>query len=379
MDFNYPPRRPPEDPDELDACLVELITRAWGTGWMPADLLAAVDHECDRRTVPLTAALIQREHTERDYGGRLSARWQSQLASVREVTADPTGTINARKRGWRSDRLELWSLLGCLPNLSQLGPLPGEADPETSRSDGKENSGTGEPIDHNVLRRVRALLAKAESSDFDAEADAFTAKAQAMISEHSLAAALRSGVGADTTDGPDSIRLAVERPYDREKFHLLAVVGRANRCQAILHDRLGFATIIGYPIDLDATELLFTSLLVQATRAMHRHGSTTDAYGNSTTKAFRRSFLVGFAGRIGERLTAETERATTEAAAASPDTPLLPVLAGRADRVESAVGDAFPRLTSMRQSRAAFDGSGYTAGVSAADRADLAARRPLAS
>jgi hypothetical protein len=113
---------------------------------------------------------------------------------------------------------------------------------------------------------------------------------------------------------------------------------------------------------------------------MLQHGSTTDGCGNSTTRAFRRSFLVGFAGRIDERLTTENAQATERAAAtADPERPLLPVLASRAVEVERLVDEAFPDLSRMRPSHATFDGSGYTAGVAAADRADLATRRPLAS
>jgi len=60
--------------------------------------------------------------------------------------------------------------------------------------------------------------------------------------------------------------------------------------------------------------------------AMLRHGSTTDGYGNATTRAFRRSFLLESAGRLTTENTRATQRAT---ATAAPDWPLLPVLAGR--------------------------------------------------
>lgn len=374
------PLRPPDDPDELDAGLVALITSAWQISWMPADLLAMADRDLAPSTVRLAAALILREHDVQGYGGRLSPRWQIQLAHVREVAGDGEQTVTSRHRGWRTDRLDLWFRLVHLPGLRRLGPLPGEAEVSAPRPVGSETPSPQWALDVDILRKVRALLAKAESSAFEAEAEAFTAKAQTLITDHSLADALRSSGNAGGDGGPDAIRLAVERPYDREKFHLLCVVARSNRAKAILHDGLGLATIVGYPIDLEATELLFTSLLVQSSRAMLRHGSTTDGYGNSTTRAFRRSFLVGFAGRIDERLTTENAQATERAAAAAePDGPLLPVLASRAAEVDRLVDEVFPALSRLRPSQATFDGSGYIAGVAAADRADLATRRPLAS
>lgn len=370
------PHRPPDDPDELDAGLVALISHAWTRGWMPTDLIGAVAHCCRPASTRLAAALIRREHAERGYGDRLAPRWQRQLTDVEAMIADPGAVIAARRRGWRTDRLDLWGVLAFLPRLHRLGPLPGEADPAAEGSLGAADRTASSP-DPGLLRRVRALLAKAESSEFDAEAEAFTAKAQALIATYSLADALEHGDTIGSTNGPASIRLMIERPYPREKFMLLGVVARANRCRSILHDGLGLATVIGYPIDGEATELLFTSLLVQASHAMQRHGSTTDAWGTSTTKSFRRSFLQGFAERIGERLAGESDTVTAETAASSPS--LLPALAGRAAQVDRTVDEVFPELSRLRPSRAAFDGSGYLAGVAAADRADLAARRRLAS
>jgi len=369
---------PPEDPDELDAGLVALISAAWQMGWMPGDLLGMVDHDLKPSALRLAAALILREHDLQDYGDRLSPRWKIHLAHVARVAGDREQPVVSRHRGWRTDRLELWFRLAHLPALRRLSPFPGTADASAPRPEGAEPMAYGS-LDVDILRKVRALLAKAESSAFEAEARAFTAKAQTLITDHSLADALHSARSADPAEGPHAIRLTVERPYDREKFALLGVVARSNRARAILHDGLGLATIIGYPIDLEATELLFTSLLVQSSRAMLRHGSTTDNVGNSTTRAFRRSFLVGFAERINERLAAENEQTTARAAAAQPDSALLPVLANRAAEVSRLVDEAFPDLSRMRPSRATFDGSGYIAGVAAADRAELAARRHLAA
>jgi hypothetical protein len=372
------PPAPPDDVDELDAGLVALITGAWSLGWMPGDLLAMADHELRTSGRRLTAALILREHHHQGYGDRCSPRWLVQLSRVREAVGDHVAVVASRHRGWRSDRLELWSRLMCLPHLRRLGPMPGHADPAAVRA-AAQGSDQPASVDDDVLRKVRALLAKAESSPFEAEAEMFIAKAQTLIADHSLADALRASRDGAASDGPDAIRLAIERPYDREKFALLGTVARANRARAILHDGLGLATVVGFTVDLEATELLFTSLLVQSSRAMRRHGSTTDEYGNSTTRAFRRSFMVGFAGRIDQRLTAENQRATARAAAAEPDAPLLPVLASRATAVDRRVDEIFPELSRMRPTRARFDGSGYSAGVAAADRADLAARRRLAS
>jgi len=57
---------------------------------------------------------------------------------------------------------------------------------------------------------------------------------------------------------------SVEAP----KTSLLQAVATANRCRIIWSKDVGLTTVVGFEGDLDAVELLFTSLLVQASAAM---------------------------------------------------------------------------------------------------------------
>jgi hypothetical protein len=126
-------------------------------------------------------------------------------------------------------------------------------------------------------------------------------------------------------------------------------------------------TLFGYDTDLDAVELLGASLLAQATNAMARQGSRRGRDGRSTTRSFRRSFLFGFAARIGERLRAAADgeiRATTTA-----HSRLLPVLAARDDRVQAALAATFPHAE--QRSTQITNATGWSAGQAAADLADL--------
>ena len=132
--------------------------------------------------------------------------------------------------------------------------------------------------------------------------------------------------------------------------------------------------MFGYAHDLDNVELLFTSLLLQATRAMTVRGSVRDRSGRSRTRSYRQSFLVSFATRIGERLRAATARATEEAGVVH-GSEMLPVLAGRRAEVDDAVAAVFPRLRST-QSRAS-NYEGWVAGRVAADQAHLGPERTL--
>ena len=71
-------------------------------------------------------------------------------------------------------------------------------------------------------------------------------------------------------------RVWLEDPYLEAKALLLANVASANRCRAVVDPRIGFSTLVGHPEDLDATDLLFTSLLVQATRRITALGKRSD-------------------------------------------------------------------------------------------------------
>src|ERR1700719_2060385 len=143
---------------------------------------------------------------------------------------------------------------------------------------------------------------------------------------------------------PGGRRIAVDNPYEAPKATLLQTVAQANRCRVVWSKDVGLVTVIRFPADLDAVELLFTSLLVKANTAMLRAGGKQDAYGRSRTRAFRTSFLVSYAIRIGERLSeagrhpaeeaVAEQRAAADAGASGTD--LVPFLAARHQAVDDA-------------------------------------------
>ena len=236
-------------------------------------------------------------------------------------------------------------------------------DPPGSRASGDQQQ------EQKVLTRVRALLAKAESTQFPEEAEALTAKAQELMARHSIDAAL-AAAGEARTGRPDQRRVTIENPYVSPKVHLLSAVARANRCEAVWMQREGVVVVFGYPVDLEAVELLFTSLLVQATTAVLAAGSQVDVLGRSRTRSFRTSFLHSFAVRIGERLAEATAGAVEEAAAEGGEAAgLLPVLADRTEAVQAARDEAFPHTRTARPS--VSNGQGWHAGRAAAERASL--------
>ena len=59
--------------------------------------------------------------------------------------------------------------------------------------------------------------------------------------------------------------LPVDNPHESPKASLLQAIATANRCRTVWHKQLGMSTVVGFPADLDAVELLFTSTGLGAT------------------------------------------------------------------------------------------------------------------
>ena len=247
------------------------------------------------------------------------------------------------------------------------------------------------PADERMLSRIRALLAKAESTEFAEEAEALSGRAQELMAKYSIDHAL---LAAETgqAEEPGGRRIAVDNPYEAPKATLLQIVAQANRCRVVWSRELGLVTVIGFPADLDAVELLFTSLLVQADTAMLRTGGKRDGSGRSRTRAFRQSFLLAYAIRIGERLAEAADHAEQEAVAeqraagagggtagdgtadgvaARKGADLVPFLAARHRAVDDAVDEMFGSTLTRSRSVRATDAEGWNSGRAAADLASL--------
>jgi hypothetical protein len=218
-----------------------------------------------------------------------------------------------------------------------------------------------EPND-KILGRVQALLAKAESTEFPEEAEALFAKAQELITRYSIdetVARTRS-----STDKPELRKLQMEPPYASAKFTLISAVGRANDI-TVVGDQNYLVTLIGFRTDLDAVEMLFASLVIQATRAMFAAGYSL---AGNRVRAFRHSFLVAFAHHIEQRLREARVRTESEVATET-GMALVPLLDAKRSAIEQLAAEEFPNVRMKRASMS--HAGGYLAGRDAAERADL--------
>jgi hypothetical protein len=339
----------------LNRSLTNQIVATVRHGWTPQDLGEITRRRLSARHLPLVAALIAAE-TGRHPAATISSAWQAELHGLGAPRppdfTDVTDIANA---------LRLMCLLGQLPPLARTTPPPGSPQAPVR---------VGEKAEHRVLAKVRALLAKAESTEFPKESEALSAKAQELISTYALDdLAAQADAGAGAPEQPLVVRrLWIEAPYVSAKSMLVDAVADANHCKCVLSEQLGFATLVGRPLDVDAVELLVTSLLVQADRAMlHHRGQGGSA--RSRTTSFRRSFLISYAVRIGERL---HETAADSLATSARSGELVPVVAQVEQRVREATEQLFPHV--VERSVRIGNAMGWVAGRAAADLAVFSMR-----
>ncbi|MFW5416423.1 DUF2786 domain-containing protein [Nocardiopsis sp. CNT-189] len=359
----------------LVSCLTSRLARAWRLGWQPAEAVRQASRGLDGTAAAICADMVAAEHRAHP-AASLDPRWAEQLGALGEgewwhEDAGYLAGLTARHGLLRLEAVEaalrLAALLEAVPPLEPLLPRPGEpAAPAPAPA--------AAPGDAARLAKIRALLAKAESTEFPDEAEALSARAQELIARHSIDAALLGAepAGGGASPAASGRRIPVDAPYEQHKASLLHVVAEANHCRAVWHDDLGLCTVVGHPDDVAGVELLFTSLLVQAGTAMRVSGAARDRSGRAADRNYRASFLIAFTDRIADRL----DRAAADAEQAHTGRDLVPVFAARKEQVDAAVEAMFAGLTTTRL-RAPTDADGWNAGRTAADTATLSGREEL--
>lgn len=229
-----------------------------------------------------------------------------------------------------------------------------------------------------ALRLVRGLLAKAESTHSQAEAESLVAKARQLMEEHSIGEQAARERGA-TGEQP----VLVEWEYSGSdsnasgKGVLLNVAAIATGVKMIdfpnrRYSNLGrrgddgkpcgvasqWCWLGGYENDVQRAKLLYASLLVQAALFARE-----DLGPRPSSRLFT-AFLLGFANRVGQRF---KDREPAPAASTA-------LVVRRDEAVALAVAARFPELRQTRV-RGGRDYFGQMAGRAAGDRADLGDRR----
>lgn len=361
----------------IEAALVGYVDDLWRGGWQPVEVRRQGRRGCPTAAGGrLIALAIAVDHAQRR-ADTLDPRWLAQVEGLDLPTVDGrTGWVHRWADDEGLDRfqaidasVDAMANLLRLPSLDPILPSPGRVG---STRSGPQAAATTAPAGADadpVLQRIRSLLAKAESTEFEAEATAFTAKAQELMTRHAIDAAVVAGRSGECGDEPSAIRVPLDAPYADVKSLLLQTVAQAGRCQAVFHGGLDLSTVVGFPADLAAVEMLFTSLLIQAQTSLTATAKRAPAGTRVRSQSYRSSFLQAYTGRIGDRLE-EINQAVFAAVEAEQGGAFLPVLASRSDDVEGFMAERFGELKSFRV-RGGYDPAGWAGGKVAADNAEL--------
>jgi hypothetical protein len=224
-----------------------------------------------------------------------------------------------------------------------------------------------------LLDRVRKLLVKAEAVGVTpAEAEALTAKAAELMAKYGIDRALLAARRPETDRPADRI-IDITNPWARVQAHMLCGLAAAMRCQCVILPRPSPGTRIhmfGFASDIERADVLYTSLLVQMWQGL----AVAEAPAWSRNiRAWRRSWLLGFASAVVGRVRAAEQQAESQAVTPSGDgSKTALVLADRNQVIQRNLAVAYPHI---RKSRVTYTGSGYGAGYSEGQRADIGNRR----
>jgi hypothetical protein len=231
--------------------------------------------------------------------------------------------------------------------------------------------------DNPALDRIRKLLAKAEAHGVTpAEAEALTAKAAELMARYGIDRALLAAT-QPCTDQPADRIIDIPNPWAAVHAHLMCGLGSAMRCRCLLLPAAaaGAGTrvhIFGYDADIERTEVLYTSLLLQMRSALNH--AAMPAWITSP-RAWRRSWLLGYATAVIARVrTAEhnaAAQASGEQATGTGQTAAV-VLASREQVIARRAQTAYPVT---RKSKVTYSGSGYRDGYHQGTQADIGGTR----
>lgn len=339
------------------------IERAYISGYTPSEVIRQVRLSAGTSETELCRWAIAADHDTRR-GQRITSQWSADVKLEATTAYVPKSDWTLEWSGVQPSRDAARATMFILiAVLAGLGALDVIMQPPSGITPWSPVVGHDSAAHDPVLNQIRALLAKAESTEFEAEASAFTAKAQQLMTKHAIDHAVLNA-GRRDPGTPSITRIPLDPPYADAKASLLHVVADHMRCRAIQISRVKMATVVGADVDLEAVNLMFTSLLVQAQHALSATSAGSKAGSRERSQRFRSSFLSGFTQRISERLQEANEQVY---AADDRSDKYLPVLRAKDDALDDFINERYSLTT--KQGRGAYDGLGYSRGQAAGDRA----------
>jgi hypothetical protein len=217
-----------------------------------------------------------------------------------------------------------------------------------------------------MINKIRGLLAKAESTEHPAEAEAFLDKATALMAQYRIDEATLIASG-EVQANPVEKRQIYVTGYRACKDTLIVHVVRAFNCHVIRTGGSKGYGLVGGKTDLDMAIALFTSLEIQLDRELF----ALQGYDTGTTRSMRANFAKGWVSTVGKRVTDRYAKQAEEAAAGASSSTAL-VLRDRDAEAADKFTEWYHTKPVYRTSRSSVtNGRHYNAGAAAGRNADV--------
>jgi hypothetical protein len=247
----------------------------------------------------------------------------------------------------------------------------------------------------NYAEKVAKLIAKAEGTDNQHEAEAFFAKAQELMTEWAITDAMVDAARGVSRDEIGQHTFVHGGVYSPEKGGLAWVVIRANGCKGVYWRSQGRSDrnveiagkvfsdwykleATGFKSDLDRAAMLESSLQLQMAKAMNAawRAEERSHMRQVENRRWHKSFMEGFASGVAKKLREATAagRAAAEKAAKmrGDGTSVELVVRSRQEQVDEWYAQCYgDSLRTVNSGSRKYDSGAYGAGNVAGSRADV--------
>ena len=164
-----------------------------------------------------------------------------------------------------------------------------------------------------MLARIAALLRQAENTDNPHEAEAFMSAAQRLATTTSIDLAVARAHSATRSPAQVPVQCTITIGEAGSKglrtyVQLFVAIAMANDVKCDVASNSTFVYGYGFAEDIDATQALYASLVVQMVKASDSY-LETGAHRPTPTITARLNFHLAFGARIGQRLSEAREEA----------------------------------------------------------------------
>jgi len=219
----------------------------------------------------------------------------------------------------------------------------------------------------STISKIEALFKQAANTPYPEEAATFHAKAQELMTKYQIEEAMLNN--RVMTDELTSVDVKINNPYMVDKSILLNAVAKNNFCKVVRYQK--FARVYGYSNDIKLVIAMYTALEIDMINQMWAAFKEKSEY--VSTISWKKSFFGGYASRINQRLLSAKRDQIKETSKTTGNDEFALVLVKKEQLIEDYYNSNTFNLRTT--TRTLTSTSGYNAGTSAGNRADIGQAR----